>query len=133
MKQIPLIFIVMSGKHKKDHKKVIKTVKNLLTSVAVKTITIDFEAAMWCGLLAVFPGVTILGYYFHWSQAVWREVHELCLQVAYCNDEKTHKYIHKLLSLPYLPDEHISTIFRALQRKAVTEPLCEVISYISTT
>ena len=68
-----------------------KSNKHLLPSVAVKTITIDFEAAMWHAIPKVLPDVRILGDYFHWSQAVQRKVQELGLQVAYNNDEKTHK------------------------------------------
>ena len=69
----------------------------------------------------------------HWSQAVWRKVQALGLQAAYNSDNNTYKFIHKLLSLPYLPAEHISTIFRKLQHKAVTEPLQDLTTYIETT
>ena len=64
---------------------------------------------------------------------IWRKVQELGLQVAYNSDDKTHKYIKKLLALPYLPAEHINTVFIALQEKAVTEPLQELTTYISNT
>ena len=40
------MFVVMSGKHKKDYKKVIKAVQNLLPNIVVQTVAIDFEAAM---------------------------------------------------------------------------------------
>ena len=35
--------------------------------------------------------------------------------------------------MPYLPAEHINRVFRALQQKAITEPLQELTDYISTT
>ena len=100
-----------------------KAVKSLLPSVVVQTVTIDFEAAMWQAIPLVFPGVTILGCYFHWLQAVWRKAQEFGLKVAYSTDNKTNKYICKLLCLPYLPAECIYTIFTALQQKAATKPL----------
>ena len=37
----------MSGKQKRDYKKIFNAVKDLLPSIAIKTITIDIEAAMW--------------------------------------------------------------------------------------
>ena len=60
-------------------------------------------------------------------------VQELGLQRAYTTDEKTHGYICQLLSLPYLPCEHIGPIFERLQEKAVTQPLQELTTYIATT
>ena len=84
-------------------------------------------------LLLMFPCVSILGCYFHWAQVVWKRVQELGLQAVYNTDDKTHEYIHKLLSVPYLPAEHISTIFTVLQEKAVTEALKELSTYINST
>ena len=133
LEQIPLMFVVMSGKHKKDYKRVFKEIKEMIPSCAVETVTIDFEAAMWFAIPSVFPDITILGCCFHWTQAVWRKVQELGLQVLYSNDDKTHKFIRKLLSLPYLPAEHINAVFTALQRKATTPPLQQLTNYISTT
>ena len=123
----------MSGKHKRDYKKVFKAIKKLLPTSNVKTVTLDFEAAMWHATSKVFPNVKILGCFFHWSQAVWQKVQELGLQTAYNSDDKTHKYICKLLSLAYLPPEHIGPIFEKLQQKAATQPLLDLTNYIATT
>ena len=81
----------------------------------------------------MFPGVAILGCYFHWAQAVWRKVQELGLTNAYRQDNKTHRYICKLLSLPYLPAEHIIPVFTAHQHKAVTTQLQKLTDYIYNT
>ena len=42
-------------------------------------------------------------------------------------------HISVILSLPYLPPEHIDPIFEKLQEKAVTQPLQELTSYIAST
>ena len=114
------MFVVLSGKCKKDYKKFFKVVKYPFPNITVKTVTMDFEAAMWGALPLLFPTVTILCYYFHWVQAVWRKVQEFGIQVAYNSNDTTHKYICRLLPLPYLPIEHISTIIVALEQKAAT-------------
>ena len=69
---------------------------------------------MWQALPKALTTVCIYGCYFHWSQAVWRKVQALGLQAAYNSDNNTYEFIYKLLSLPYLPAGHISTIFRKL-------------------
>ena len=96
-------------------------------------MTVDFEVAMCQALSSVLPQVTTSGCLFHWSQAVWRKAQELGLQVLYHREDNTYKYIHKLLSIPYLPAEHINAIFTKLQQKATTEPLQELTNYISAT
>ena len=58
LKQVPLMFAIMSEKCKRDYRKVLKAVKNLLPSIAVQTVTTDFEAAMWQALSSVLPQIT---------------------------------------------------------------------------
>ena len=133
VKQIPLIFAIMCGKRKQDYTEVFKAIDALLPTRNVQTLTLDFEAAMWQAAIDVFPKVLPVGCCFYWSQAVWRKVQELGLQIAYISDKKTHGYIRQLMSLPYLPCDHIGPIFERLQEKAITKPLQELNGYISTT
>ena len=72
--------------------------------------------------------------FHHFGERVPRErAQEFGLQVAYSTDNMAYKYICKLLSLPHLPVEHLSTIFTVLQQKAATEPLKQLTSYIYDT
>ena len=129
----PLLFAIMSGKHKQDYIGIFSATKIFLSAENVKTITLDFEAAMWQAVAEVIPTVTRLGHFFHWSQVIWHKVQELDLQPAYSSNENTHTYIHKLLSLPYLPAEHIDPIFEKLQEKAAIQPLKELTNYTAST
>ncbi|KAJ7389792.1 hypothetical protein OS493_029215 [Desmophyllum pertusum] len=61
----------MSGKKKKDYRKVLKTVLNLLPSrPSLKKVTIDFEKAIWAVLRELLPTVEIQGCVFYWTQAL---------------------------------------------------------------
>ena len=61
------------------------------------------------------------------------QVQELGLQAVYNTDDSTYKFIWKLFSLPYLPAQHIATVFNTLQQRAATQPLQDLTAYISTT
>ena len=89
---MPLSLCVMSGKRKRDYKKVFKCLKRLLPSLSLQTITVDFEAAVsvWKAMRSVFPGVTLLGFSFHWTQTIWRKIQDLGLVSSYMNDDATH-------------------------------------------
>ena len=133
MKQVPFVYVVMSGKQKKDYVKVLKRVLRLLPSPKAVKATIDFEKAMWAAIRKVMPWVQISGCSFHWTQAVWRKVQELGLQIPYNEDDGTHRYIRKLLALPYLSSSEIPTQFRILEGEATTAPLKLLVKYISDT
>ena len=133
-KQIPLVFCVMSGKRKKDYKKVLQEILKMLpTKPRVKTIIGDFERAIWNALTAVYPDVQLKGCLFHWTQALWRKTQELGLQRAYSEDRGTHKFIRKLMALPFLPSEHIQPLFDKMVERATSQQLTELVTYVEST
>lgn len=134
IKQVPLVYVIMSGKRKMDYKKVLKSVKRMLpTQPSVQNFVVDFEAGVWQAIRKVFPELEISGCVFHWTQSVWRKVQDLGLVVAYREDNGSHSFIRKLLALPFLPSEHIESAFRKIQDAANTPALVQLTSYVEAT
>lgn len=122
----------MSGRKKKDYRKVIKSILDLLpVEPDVRQITVDFQKALWSVLRQVLPGVKIKGCVFHWTQALWRKIQELGLQQPYCNDQGTYIYLRKFMALPFLPEQEIPPMFQHLRQQATTAPLQQFVAYVS--
>ena len=134
-KQVPLLFALMCGKQRRDYKKILAKTKEILgVSFRLMEILIDFEASVWRAIPEIFPEVEIRGCIFHWGQAVWRKIQELGLQSPYTNDVDIHKYLRKLLSLPYVPAQNIDELLIRFYRKANGSPqLLQLLDYVKTT
>ncbi|XP_038050888.1 uncharacterized protein LOC119724038 [Patiria miniata] len=67
------------------------------------------------------------------SQAIWRQCQSLGLAVPYTTDLEVQACIRKLMSLPFLPQEHIAATFAKLKTK-ITEPLLtQLFDYVQKT
>ena len=55
------------------------------------------------------------------------------LQRAYSEDRGTHKFIRKLMALPFLPSEHIQPLFDKMVERATSQQLTELVTYVEST
>ena len=74
LKQVPLIYCLMSGKEKADYKGVFSTSQSLMNPIGLVTY---FESAIWGGFTETFHGIKIFGCVFHSTQAVYRRMTQM--------------------------------------------------------
>ncbi|XP_052102154.1 uncharacterized protein LOC127735816 [Mytilus californianus] len=130
MKQIPLLFVLMSRREKKDYKAVFTRLVELIPQHRVQAFCLDFEAGAWSAVKSVFPTADIKGCAFHWGQAVMRKVANLGLKTAYSSDKAVNVFIKKVLALPYLPAGHILPAYRQLTVPPTSPLLHQLMVYI---
>ncbi|XP_052062392.1 uncharacterized protein LOC127702292 [Mytilus californianus] len=134
IKQLPLVFVLMSRRRKKDYKKVLSSILTMLPDqLKVKLFVADFESGLWRALTSVFDDPVIQGCVFQWTQAIWRKTQEIGLQTAYYQKDSVYKFVRKLMALPFLPAEHIPTTFEDIAIKAKSARTKELATYVKNT
>ena len=102
IKQVPLLFVVMSGKSVSDYVAILQRFKNnMLNNPVVGHLIMDFEFGTLSAMRQKFPQAQGYGCNFHWCQAIWKRVRSLGLAPSYMNHANTHNFIRRLLCLPF--------------------------------
>lgn len=133
VKQVPLVYILMSRNKTKDYTAVLKSIRSRMPFVAVRRITSDFERALWRAIANVFPQTKHRGCTFHWTQAVYRKIQGLGLAVQYRDDRHVHKLCRRVMALPLLPAAQIPEQFDRLRQQAVSRPMHALFEYVANT
>ncbi|CAC5399538.1 unnamed protein product [Mytilus coruscus] len=120
----------MSRRRRKDYVSVLRAILQLLPRTAVQKFIAEFERGLWNALHHLFPGVPVQGCAFHWSQAIFRKIQNTGLVVSYNSKGNTFKFLRKLMAIPFLPVEHISTAFNKLMDTAPAGRLQTVLRYV---
>ena len=136
MKQVPLLFVLMSRRMKDNYINILEYLKRKLTRISVQCVVMDFEQAVWGAFRSVFPSINLRGCSFHWGQTVWRKIQDVGLAPAYRERRNTHKYLRELLCLLFLPHQHIQPLFKDFQDLITPdhpEALHEFLAYLENT
>ena len=117
VKQVPLVYVIMFGKSKADYKATLTVLlEQLPAEPRVSTVTADFEAATWKAMSQVLPDVTMHGCVFHLTQAIWRKIQQLGLQLWYNKRQSTFNFCRQLMALAFLPAEFIPAQSAVIER-----------------
>ncbi len=110
----PLIFVLMTSKTQTLYQATISTIKDLFPELLPQSMMGDFELAPRNSMEAAFPEAILGGCQFHFSQNLWKRIQKLGLAKTYTENAAFKKYVKEVMSLPYLPSEHITTTMESL-------------------
>ena len=90
VKQVPLVFALMSRKRKADYTSVLIAVESY-SEASPSRVILDFEVGMWEAIrdLALFATSQLQGCPFHFTQCTWRQIQDGGMRQDYINDEGT--------------------------------------------
>ena len=116
IKQVPLMFIFMTGKSKRDYRVAFQAIKDLLQpdNEGPQEFVIDYEAAIWGAIRSVFPNSTIKCCSYHYAQAIYRKIQDVGLQKDYVESFLTKMFCKQLMALIYLPPAAMAEQFNIL-------------------
>lgn len=98
----PILYALLSDKSSETYVTLFNLLKSQFPDWQPQKYHCDFELAALNAIQNVFPGITVVGCYFHWSQAMWRNGKKICGQ----RKTKSEKRLIGLCSvLPLLPNE----------------------------
>ena len=105
IEQVPLMFIFMTGKSKRDNRVAFQAMKDLLQpdNEGPHEFVTDYEAAIWGAIRSVFPNSTIKGCSYHYAQAIYRKTEDVGLQKVYVESFLTKIFCKQLMALIHLP------------------------------
>ena len=106
-KQLPAVFVLMESKSAQLYNDVFS---ELILQAAMKGVTLrpttvvsDFETGLLTSVKQVFPAAKHRGCYFHFCQAVIRNLGRHSVRELYMTDADFNLYVRKLLALAFLP------------------------------
>ena len=135
--QVPLASVLMSRRQKIDYDAVFQELKKALGTFSLDDCVLDFEMAAWVSLRENFPGISIHGCLFHYSQAIYKRVGFLGLTGLYKQDTHVREVVRKLFALPLSPHRRMVEVFASMlvaAEDADYDPkLSELLSYADKT
>ena len=82
-----------------------------------------FEASVIAAAQNIFPGVLILGCYFHYAKAIWKHVQDLGLVVPFNNNNHVKELVKMIMSLGFLPLNLVRMNYQLLRNNPRTAAL----------
>ncbi|KAI6654473.1 hypothetical protein LOD99_869 [Oopsacas minuta] len=121
---LPVIHCLLTSKHEEIYTAVLARIHELVPQLKPIHGMSDWEKGARNAVKREFQGIHLRGCHFHYTQCIWRKVQKLGLSTVYHNNADFKKLVRSFMSLPFLPEDQIISVFNQLEVRDL--PLSEV-------
>ena len=101
---MPLAFGVLPGKTQTLYTNLFEALNDWATELDPQTVLCDYEIGLQNAVRAAWPQATLRGCYFHFSQALWRNLQAHDLVPEYNVPNSQVNFFFKILTaFPFIP------------------------------
>ncbi|KAL0810624.1 hypothetical protein ABMA28_010738 [Loxostege sticticalis] len=100
----PIIFALLSDKKTETYVILFRLLKSQLPNWKPRKYHCDFELAALKAVLVVYPDTTVVGCYYHWSQAMWRNAKRI---FGFKKTKPAKRLVGLCSVLPLLPKDNL--------------------------
>ncbi|XP_046552148.1 uncharacterized protein LOC124261815 [Haliotis rubra] len=135
----PVAFSLLPSKSRDTYIRLFNYLKDsVLAIVGVElspsVVQTDYEAAAIGATERVFPDAEVRGCYFHFTQAVWRQVSEKGLVNTYKDNRAFNTHVRRAAALPLLPVDQIQDAWmEVLNQSPDVDGIGQFNDYITST
>ncbi|CAF1355393.1 unnamed protein product [Rotaria sordida] len=133
---LPCVFGLLVNKKSITYKQIFVKLKEIASergkSFSPGLIITDFESGVLPVLKSEFPCSKHMGCFYHFCQAVYRQIQSLGMQQQYTEDETFRCLCRKLMALALMPRDKVKSSFEEIQEDACKlpgQPMDQLLEY----
>ena len=111
---LPCAYALLPNKQQATYHRLFEILKEHQNALAPQNVMVDLELAVLNAIDASFPDSSKKGCFFHFSQAIFRKIQSLGLQVRYKDDEDFAHKVRMLAALAFVPEPDVINAFEAV-------------------
>ena len=113
-KVLPCVYALLPNKQQATYNRLFEILKEHQNNLAPQNVMVDFELAVLNAITTSFPDSSKKGCFFHFSQAIFKKIQSLGLQVRYKDDEDFAHKVRMLAALAFVPEADVIDAFEAV-------------------
>lgn len=113
---VPIIYCLLENKKESTYRTLFELLKKKLNFDSIETSMSDFEIATIYAIRSAFPRMKIKGCYFHYAQAIIKNLGKHGFKAKYNKNKQFQTLIRNLLDLVLVPKEEVFKLYQLISQ-----------------